>query len=249
MMLGLQAGIVEPLVNIPVIIAVSISSALLPSIARLVKAEDGKEKIKSLIEKAFQISLSIAVCSFICFVVFGKQILSFLYASSLDNEELSIAVKLLFIGGFNIIFLSLVQVSASALQGLGYQKYPVKTLFIGCLIKIALDASLIILKPINIMGAVIAGGVCYFVVFVMNYRKIKRLTGANISNVYFYVAIQECFVCLFAFFVNILLRMVLSDTISMFIGGLVTGIVFLATYYVFFMYGKKHASLTAVRVD
>ncbi len=249
MMLGLQAGIVEPLVNIPVIIAVSISTALLPSISKLLKDADSKEKIKVLIEKAFQISLSISACCFICFVVFGEQILSFLYGSSLDFDELTIAVKLLFIGGFNIIFLSLVQVSASALQGLGYQKYPVKTLFVGCVIKIVLDLILIRFKAINIIGAVIAGGVCYFVVFVLNYSKIKKLTGACISNIYFYVAIQECFVCLFAFFANILLKMVVSDTISMIIAGIVSGLIFLLTYYIFFMYEKRQGVLTENRLD
>lgn len=249
MMLGIQSGIVEPLVNIPVIIAVSISAALLPSISKLLKDEDSKEKIRVLIEKAFQISLSISSCCFVCFVIFGKQILTFLYGYNLDFEELAIAVKLLFVAGFNIIFLSLVQVSASALQGLGYQKYPVKTLLVGCVVKIILDVCLILVKPLNILGVVIAGGVCYFLVFMLNYKKIRQITDVRITNIYFYVAIQECFVCLFAFFVNAIMNMMFSETWAMFIGGVVAIMIFFVTYYIFFVYDKKREPLIQNRLD
>ena len=81
---------------------------------------------------------------FVCFVIFGEQILLFLYGGSFDFVELSLAIKLLFVGAFNIIFLSLVQVSATVLQGLGKQNEPVKSMFIGCVIKIVLDLFLIL---------------------------------------------------------------------------------------------------------
>ena len=103
MMLGLQSGIVEPLVNIPVIISVSIATALLPSISELV-AKKKSEEIRALISRAFEISLSIAATCFVCFIVFGKQILTFLYGSNFGGYELSIAIKLLFLGSINIVF-------------------------------------------------------------------------------------------------------------------------------------------------
>ncbi len=238
MMLGLQAGIVEPLVNIPTILSISIATALLPSVSKI-NGENSKEEVKNLVEKAIQISLSLSIVFFICFVIFGRQILTFLYGSSLGVGELNLAVKLLFLGSVNIIFLSLVQVLSSVLQGLNHQKYPVKTLLIGCAIKIVLDVCLISVKRLNIMGAVISGGVCYFVVMLLNYRKVSKLTGVKISNVYFYIAIQECFVCLFAFIVNMLLKMVVSEVVAMFFAGAVAGGVFLVTYYMFFIQSKN----------
>ena len=138
MMLGLQSGVVEPLVNIPVIIAVSISTVLLPSISKLV-AKNNKEEIKNLIFKSFEMSFSIAATCFVCFVIFGNQILTFLYGHNFTGYELSIALKLLFLGGVNIIFLSFVQVSSGVLHGLGFQKYPLVSLAIGCFIKIILE--------------------------------------------------------------------------------------------------------------
>lgn len=243
MMLGLQSGVVEPLVNIPVIISVAISTALLPSISGL-QAQKSKIQIKNQVEKAFQICISVAVACFICFVIFGEQILSFLYGSTFDYEELGIAVKLLFLGGVNIIFLSLVQVSACVLQGLGYQKEPVKSLLIGCGIKIILEIGLILIKPINILGAIISGGVCYFVVLTLNYRKVKALTGAKLFGSTFELSIQACFVCLFAFFSNMLFKMVFSETIALIIAGILAVSVYAITYYIFFMHGDKNEAKT-----
>ena len=234
MMLGLQSGVVEPLVNIPVIVSVSIATALLPSISAL-SAKKSNDEIKKLVEKAFQICLSISIACFICFVVFGEQILEFLYGGTFDNDELSIALKLLFLGGVNIIFLSLVQVSAGVLQGLGQQKEPVKSLLVGCVIKIALDVCLILIPSVNIMGAIISGGVCYFIVFTRNYSKIKKLTGASVQNCYLYVSVQACFISLFAYFANVLFKLVFSDFLALFLAGTITVFVYLVTYYVFFM--------------
>ena len=241
-LLGIQSGIVEPLVNVPVIIAVSISTVILPNISKF-SAENSKEEVDKIIEKAFQISLCISVACAICYVIFGKQILSFLYGSSFAEGELVIAVKLLFFGCFNIIFLSLVQVTAGVLQGLGYSKVPVRSLLIGCVVKIAFDLVLIPIQEINIFGAVISGAVCYLVVFVLNFIKIKKLTNFSMKNSIFYVSIQAVFVCLFAFVSNILCNMVFGETLSLFVSGLVTVAVFFITYYIFFMYDKNSYKL------
>ena len=247
-LLGLQAGVVEPLLNIPGIIAVSISTAILPSISSF-SAENSKEKIKNMIEKAFQISLCISLACAICYVIFGGQILNFLYGSSFDNDDLAIATKLLFLGSINIIFLSLVQITAGTLQGLGYSKVPVKSLLIGCGIKIVLDCILIPIKAINIYGTIISGAICYLVVFILNYSKIKKLVGVSVKESFFYISILECFVCLFAFFGNVLCRMVFGETLSLIVAGTVTVCVFFVTYYVFFMYDKHFEDFEEKRLS
>lgn len=237
-LLGLQSGVVEPLVNIPVIIAVSISTAILPRISKF-SAENSKEEIDKISEKAFQTSLCISISCAICFVIFGKQILSFLYGGTVQFEELEIATKLLFFGSFNIVILSLVQVSAGVLQGLGYSKVPVKSLIVGCIVKIIFDLILIPIDVINIYGVVISGAICYVIVFAMNFSKIKKLTGFSMKNTVFYVSVQALFVCLFAFVSNMLSSMILSSNISLFVSGIVTVSVFFITYYIFFMYEKE----------
>lgn len=233
-MLGLQSGIVEPLINLPVVVALSISTVLLPNLSSL-KVENKTEKIKEMIEKAFQITLSISIACAICYVIFDYQILSFLFGRSLTQSEILLSQKLLLLGSFNVIFLSLVQVSAGILQGLGETKYPVKTLFLGCVIKVALNFVLLSIPTINIVGAVISASICYLVVFILNYRKIRILTGISIKNAYFYISIQACFVCFFAYFTNLLCLMLVGETMSMFIAGGLALIVFFVSYHSFFV--------------
>lgn len=233
-LLGLQSGIVEPILNIPIVIAVSISASLLPNLTK-VFVEKQEDEVKSLIEKAFQITLSVALVCSICFIIFGKQILSLLYHKTLSDFELSVSIKLLFLGGFNLILLSLVQVSAGILQGLNKQNFTVKTIILGSVIKIVLTSVLVSLKQVNIFGATISGGISYLVVFALNYRKIKQETTARISNVMFNVMVQECLVCLFAFFSNWLFQMSFGGNVALFAGGVVSVIIFVVTYYVLFL--------------
>jgi len=237
--------VVELLVNIPVIISVSIATVLLPNLSPVAGQKSGEE-VKSLIEKAFQICLSIAIACFIGFVVFGEQILEVLYGGTFDNNELTLGVKLLFLGGFNIVFLSLVQVSSGVLQGLGFQKEPVKSLLLGCIIKIVLDVCLILIPTINIMGAIIAGGACYVVVFIRNYTKIRKVTGASVFNSYGCVSMQACFVALFAYFSNTLFKLFFSDMLALFCAGIVSVIIYLVTYYLFFMLIGEKKSIKAI---
>lgn len=244
MMLGVLSGIIEPLVNIPTILSVSIATALLPSVSHK-KSENSNYEMKEMIEKAIQISLSISLVFFVCFIIFGKQILEFLYGFSFSVSELNLAVKLLFFNSVNIIFLSLIQVFSSVLQGLNSQKYVMKVMLAGCGIKLVLDVALISVKSINILGAVISGGVGYFVVMVLMFKKLKKLTFINFSGLYFYTIIQVCAVCVVAYFMNLILRVLLSDTIAMFLAGGISVVVFFISYYFLFIYQKNKRESSA----
>ena len=238
-LLGLQAGVVEPLVNIPVTIAISIAVVLLPNISRL-NARAEKDKVKNLIFKSVQITMSIAICAMICYIIFGEQALNLLYGRKFAPSELFVATKLLFLASINIIFLALVQISASALQGLGESKYAVKSLLFGSVLKIVFEV-ILLLSPIGIYGTVISGGICYLLVFYLNLRKLKKETGICISKAYFYVSLQASVVCLFAYFGKILCAIFFSPTISFLISAGVTVLIFALSYYLFFISTKAIA--------
>ena len=241
-MLGVQSGVVEPLVNIPVILAVSISTVMIPNISTLMK-KGTAEDVKDMIERGYQTTLSIALACAVCFIVFGEQIIMFLYGSNFDFFETNMAIKLLMLGGINVVALSLVQVSASVLQGIDESNYSMKMLVIGCILKIVFDVLLVRNVEINIYGSIISGIISYSAVFLFNYFKIKNKTSATLVKPYFYVSIQTCFVCLFAFFLNMLFKMVLGDVLSLFVSGFVVVMIFIATYYMFFMQDKTDVNL------
>lgn len=236
-LLGLQSGIVDPLINIPIVIAVSISSSMLPNLTNFYVKND-KLEVKSLIEKALQISLSIALACSICYVIFGRQILEFLYSKTLSIEELAISSKLLILGGGNLVFLSLVYISSSILQAIGKQRLAARSILIGSLVKIVLTSGLVLIREINILGAMISGGVSYIVVFLINLKNIKKSFQFDMSKLIFNISIQECLVCLAAFFVNLILGAKYSGKIALFGGGIIAVFVFVLSYYVLFFEKK-----------
>lgn len=243
-LLGIQAGVVEPLVNLPVTIAVSLAIVLLPSISTL-NARSEKEQVKSLICKVFQITLSISICCALCFIVFGGQALTFLYGKSFTSDEIIMATKLLILASINIILISLVQISASVLQGLNKSKYTVKSLLIGCVVKVVLEVALILTPGVGIFGATLSGGVCYLIVLMLNLKKINRLSGVKISEGYFYVSIQSCLVAVSAFLGNYLCNFIFSPTVSLFVAGSFAIAVFAVSYFIMFISKHKEKDASA----
>lgn len=248
-LLGIESGVVEPLIHLPVVIAISLSTVILPSISSLSETEKIAEKglslrhnkkVALLVKNSLQVSLSIAIAFVIGYVVFGSQILRFLYSKTFSNSELLVSTKLLFLASFNIIFLSLVQVTAGTLQGLGAVKYSVKTLLIGCGLKVIFEIVLVQMKQVNIYGVVLSALVCYVIIFALNFNHIKELVDIKLSEIYSSVAVQECIVCVCAVLLNFIFsNMFTSQFISTIIAGSLTVLVFFATYYIFFMkHGK-----------
>ena len=149
------------------------------------------------------------------------------------------STKLLFLGGINLVFLSLVYVSSSVLQGMGKQSQAAKSILIGSAVKIVLTLSLVSVKNINIYGAMVSGGISYIIVFLINYRHIKKYSEARISNLFFDLAIQELAVSAVAFFANWVLGMNYGSKISLFAGGVVSVFVFMVSYYFLFLSNSR----------
>ena len=76
-------------------------------------------------------------------------------------------------------------------------------------------------------------------VFWLNYKKIKRLTTSTIKDSVFYLAVQQVFVCMFAYFANVLFKSVFGGLISLFLSGIIAVSVFAITYYIFFVLKEK----------
>ena len=131
------------------------------------------------------------------------------------------------ISSINIVFLSLAQVSASILQGLGKVKVPMYSLLIGATIKIISLIALVNIKSINIYGAEISDILCYGIALVINFVVIhKNIKYNNVFNI--------AKACLFAaaigvvaYIGNLLTNSRLSATVSLIIAGGITAILYL----------------------
>ena len=216
---------------------------MLPNLTNVYVKND-KAEVKILIEKAFQITLSVVLACSICYVIFGRQVLEFLYSRTLSSDEIVISTKLLLFGGVNLIFLSLVYISSSILQAVGKQRQAARSILIGSAIKILLTIALVSVKEINILGAMISGGASYLIAFFINFNCIRKSCEFDMTKLIFNVAIQECFVCLFAFLANGLLSFRFGSEIALFVGGIIAILVFILTYY-FLFFEKKSKKISS----
>ncbi|MCL2540144.1 MAG: polysaccharide biosynthesis protein [Firmicutes bacterium] len=166
---GLHSGVVNSVVNLPVVLSLAVATALVPAVAgsKIMGYKSASEKVN----KAVRVSLIISVPCVIGFVLLTDDILAFLYAGSLSPgsiNEPAVAAVLLQIGSASVLLMAMLQIFTSALQGIGKTMVPVCALSAAGVIKLALSFMLISLPGINIYGAAIANLVCFFVAVVIN---------------------------------------------------------------------------------
>ena len=171
---GLFSGTVGSLVNMPVVLLLSISVALIPSIVSS-KAKGHNLMVEKKSTLALKLTVLLALPCFVGLFIYASPIVRFLYGSGLKigviNEPL-VAARLLSIYSVSVVFVSVLSVSASVLQSLGYNYVPVKNLGIGALIKIALNFAL--LRLMGIYGAAVSSAVCYMLAMTLNLISLKK---------------------------------------------------------------------------
>ena len=163
---GLASGVVGAIVNMPVVFSLAIGTAIVPLASRTC-AEKNKLKTQKHMSLSLVLTFAIILPCSIIMMVFGDWIIDFLYGASLTDVQSSISARLLGFGAFSAISLSLVQVTASFLQGLGKNYVPALSLFVGALFKICLTC-LLIPRGVSIFAAEISSAVCYGVAAVIN---------------------------------------------------------------------------------
>ncbi|MCL1998029.1 MAG: polysaccharide biosynthesis protein [Turicibacter sp.] len=156
--------------TLPVAISSALSIAILPSIAGSNATRDRRAVVYK-IGRAFRLSSLISVPSAIGLAVMAEPILLLLFPNHPEG-----AVLLQF-GAISIVFLSMVQVSTGALQGMGKIAIPVIAAIVGTFFKIPLNHLLIGIPEINVLGAVISTVVCYFLASLVNVGFLVKFTG------------------------------------------------------------------------
>ena len=174
---GLEDGVVASIIAMPLIISTSVGSAIIPNIKN---TKQNGELVKNGLKIVWLVSI---FCTFV-FVFFAKEITSFLYSGGLSTDtinELNISSDLLKINGFNIVYMCLLSLSTSILQGLDKSKVPVINLLVASAFRFAI---LIVFLPngsVNIYGLALADMTFYVVALALNLMKIKKLTNISLS--------------------------------------------------------------------
>ena len=173
---GLLTGPVGTLINMPAVITLSLAVALLPKIAECMAK---KECAGRIVSQSLKFSFIFGLLATLTLAIFARPILSLLYSSGLSNAEITYAARLLTLGAISIIYVSIMQVATSVLQGVGKAHIPAINLLVGAAIKIGL--TFLLLPRYGIMGAIIASVACFSIVCVLDIFAMRKFIKLDIG--------------------------------------------------------------------
>lgn len=130
---GIYSGKYRLLFNIPVAIANSLASALIPSLSQAV-AERSKTQIIRKISMVIRFSMIIAIPSTVGLTVLAGPICNLLFSRS-DNVSL---IKMMIYGSSAVVFFSLSTVTNAVLQGINHMKTPLRNAIISLILHVGI---------------------------------------------------------------------------------------------------------------
>ena len=190
---GLSSGVVGSIVNMPVVFSAAITTSLLP-LASKAFSKGNKRGVEKNISLSLIMNFVIILPMSIVVFFFSDMIINFLYSGCLSHAQFETSSLLLKFGAFSVVYLSIVQISTTALQSIGKTIVPVFSLFLGVVLKIILTVILVKNPTINIYGMMIASCVCYAVAGTINlivllknvkFMYARDLTKCLVSNILF----------------------------------------------------------------
>jgi len=177
---GLLTGVVNSLINLPIVITFAVSTCILPNVTSYY-ANRNYKKINHYSSSALKIVYLFALPCFVVFLMLSKEILLFLYAKGISSQQIEIASFMLKLSSISIVYVSILQVSTSLLQSINLSKIPVYSLILGVIVKLILTIVLVQIPSINIYGAIIASISCYTIAVIINMYYIRKNVQLNLT--------------------------------------------------------------------
>jgi stage V sporulation protein B len=223
---GNLKGMAQTLINLPQVFSVAIAMSLVPAIADA-NARKDKKNVESITSSGIRITLLIGLPCALGLFVLARPIIGLLYYKS-DIETIINTGNILTILSIGVVFLTLVQVLSSILQGLGKPMVPAMNLFVGAIVKVILSYTLISIPSINIYGAAISTVVAFGIaaildlIYVLTYSKIRL----NVKDVFIKPLISAIGMAIVAMISYYFLMDIVGEKLSTIIAVLVGGILY-----------------------
>ena len=234
---GIQTGTVGSIINMPVVLSLSVATAILPCVSAKMSSGD-IDGAKESCSRAILLTIILALPSAVGCFTFAEPIIKLLYGRSLTLSQIEVATSLLEIASIGIFYLALLQVSSGLLQGLGKFKIPLISLGIGGTVKILLNLALIRVPQINILGAEVATVACYLVALLINLFTLKRHKVINLDYKVIFVVLLSFLIYFAKFAFEALVDMTINYYLALFL--VVIFVVAIYFFFVVILYKGKH---------
>ena len=178
---GLMTGPVNTLINMPSVIPMAISTALVPTIAQAC-ARGVRQEIFHKTQLSVKLVLTFALPAAVVLAALAEPVMELLY-SGLGPERRIQAAELLRAASPAVVMLALVQVLSGALQGMGRVKAAVASLAVGVIMKIIATYIFTGILQLNITGACLGTVVCYSIAAGLSLYHTQRAMHRSIGAV------------------------------------------------------------------
>lgn len=232
---GILTGMVNPIINFPIILASCLSVVLLPNLTYAIKS---KNNTIDIVSKSYKyIWIFVIACTF-GYNAVGNTMLNVLFPEAV--RQYGYVCKTIFtISSLNIVFLSIAQISTSIMQASEKIYTPVINLAISSIIRIVLSIVLISIEKYNIFGLVFANTLSYGIYAILNIYSVKDNYNFNfgIKNVFipFLSGLVMYIIC--SFITSILSNY--NNIVSLLISVIIGVIVYFALLFIFKVFTKE----------
>lgn len=161
------------LINIPIALASSISTAVIPSVAKSYAVGDMDETNKR-IQKAFRFTMFLCIPSAVGMAVLAYPIVQLLFP---QPESLVMASSLVRFGAISILFYSISTISNSILQGIGKVQIPLRNAIIALLGHLVILVPLLCFTKLDLYALVIGTASYSLMMCLLNGFSVKKYTG------------------------------------------------------------------------
>jgi len=223
---GLLTAFVNPLANMPSLFTIALAMSLVPAISESYVLRD-KGAIGKKVTAGLRVMTMLALPASLGMFVLAEPIIAFLYRA-LSPAEIQNAAQILKISALGIFFLGLIQTLTAVLQGISRILVPVRNLFIGAIIKLALTFFLVRVPELNVMGAAIGTVVCYLIAAILNFWEVKKSIAltSRIRDIFLRPAIAASTMAVFVHFAFYFMNYVITNQhivlfLAIFIGSVI----------------------------
>ncbi len=167
---GIFSGLAVAVVNIPIAIASSMSSAIMPGVAASY-AKGTVAQTRKQITRAIQMTMLIAIPAAVGIAVLPRPIMQFIFP---QKESLDIASGLLAALAVTVVFYSLSTLTNAVLQGIGKVNTPVIHAVVALVIQVAGLIALLLYTDLELYALAAANAIYSFVMCVLNHLSVRK---------------------------------------------------------------------------
>ena len=248
---GLSNGIVASLISLPVLLIVSISTAIVPNLSRY--DEKAVNTVQTKCGFFIKLTWLLALPMFVFFVLYSPEIIKILFGGGLTDKgflEYNFAYKLLMFGSVSIIYYAFFQTFTAILQAINKPAIPFIALFISLIFRIIFTYIFVSIPEINVFGVMLSNVVFLSIASFICLLFIKKHIVLNINLRRFLVrpifALGIAVIC--AYFIKLFLMNFMHTIFYSIISGLIGIAVYLVLIYTTKVFTHAEEEMFALRL-